>query len=217
MYAKSGKASEIAKLLPVHDSFSNQPGTLAYYFFEPSTTTDQLQGIELYTDKNGLKAHGTAASFKEFGTASRGLFEKSFDLQQGQPSCGFLTKGTESASQTGSIEPQGTIAVLARISCQSAESRTKVLALAADVCKEVEQEAGTLSYHWTADLKDDCQIIVFERYVDEAATDVHKKASYVRSFMRETKSLIASTKFAFGQPVGGFLKKNPSLMESSKI
>lgn len=218
IYAKPGKTSDIAKSLPVQDCFKNQPGTLAYYFFEPTQDDDQIQGIEIYTDEASLKQHGTADSFKEFGKATRGLFAKQFDLQQARPVCGFLTKGTESASQLGASEESGdVIAVLARILCQSKEARAKVLALATDVCKLVEQEAGTLSYHWSEDLKDETQIIVFERYADQAATAIHMKVPHVGAFMKEIKPLVKSSKFAFGSPVCGFLKKNPSLMESSKL
>lgn len=216
--AKPGQVKDIVNALPLQDCLSNQPGTFAYYFFEPSQEEDQIQAIEVYEDSAALKAHGTSDSFKEFSTATRSFFAKGLVLQQARPSCGFLTKGTESASQLKPTDnPGDIIAVLVRVYCHSAEARNKVLALAKEICEKVEQEAGTLSYHWGADLKDDTQIIVFERYTNFAAIYAHKEAPYAPEFLRDTKSLVKSMTVVFGSPLCGYLKKNPSLMESSKL
>lgn len=215
IYCQPGKAKDLAKLLPIKDSLDNQAKTLAYYFFSPSKSPDTLIGFELYQDRSGLKEHGTASSFKEFGKASSTLVSKPFTLSQAGPVCGFLTKNTESAATI--MQDMSCIAVMATIFCQSAEHRIRFLEEAGKVIANVEKEEGTLSYYWAADTTDLTKVYVFERYASAEAAQLHSKNA--RPFMKATKDLVKSATIEAGSPVGGFLKKVPSLMdaETSKL
>lgn len=213
IFCKAGKQSDVAGLLPVDDCFKNQPKTLAYYFFSLHKSPETVLGFELYSDGSGLKEHGTAPSFKTFSKSAAPHFEKPFNLDQAKPVCGFLSKDTESASQI--LEDKSSIAVMATITCHSAEHRAKFLEAAQSFAEKVKEEAGTLTYYWSADLKDTTKIFVFERYANEEAGKVHSQNA--RAFMKSTKDLIKSAVIETGTPVGGYLKKGPSLMESSKL
>ncbi|CCG83344.1 Glycerophosphoryl diester phosphodiesterase [Taphrina deformans PYCC 5710] len=210
IFVKPGKVADVAKLMPIQDSLENQPKTLAYYFFSLQKSPETVVGFELYTDKSGLKEHGIAASFKEFGQKAGPFFTKPFTLDQAGPVCGFLTKSTESASQI--VSDRSNLAVLATIYCHSAEHRIRFLEEAAKIIPQVEAEEGTLSYYWSADLKDLTKILVFERYTSAEAAKKH--STNARPFMVATKDLVKSATIDAGTPIGGFLKKGQSLMES---
>lgn len=214
MYCKAGKADEVASLLPIGDSL-NQKNTLAYYFFALQKSPNTLVGIELYTDKNGLKEHGTAPSFKTFSKAAGSLFEKNFTLEQSTPVCGFLSKPEE---ESQSIQTdRSALAVFVSVTCSSAEHRTRYLEEAAKYVKQVIKEPGTLSYYWCADNKDPTKFFVFERYQDMSAAKVHSGAA--KEFVRQTKDLVKSASIEVGRPVGGFLKKSEdsSGLQASKL
>lgn len=213
LFCKPGKQADVAALLPVDDCFKNQPKTHAYYFFSPKKTPSEILGLELYTDGSGLKEHGTAPSFKAFSKSVAPLFEKSFTLDQAKPVCGFLSKETESASQI--MQDRSSVVVLITITCHSAEHRAKFLEAAGTFADKVKEEAGTLTYYWSADLKDATRIFVFERYADEQAAKVHSQNA--KAFLRSTKDLVKGSEIELGTPLGGYLKKEPSLMESSKL
>lgn len=213
IYCKPGDASKVIEALPVQDCIENQAKTEAYYFFTLHKKPDTIVGIELYTDKGGLQVHGSAESFKAFGRAAGPFFAKPFTLVQASPVCGFLSKEIESASQI--ISDRSSVAVLATITCGSSDERRQFLDAAIAFLPEVEKEEGTLSYYWSADTQDGTKILVFERYSDMTAATVHGKNA--KTFMASTKHLVKSAVIETGSPVGGFLKKTPSLNESSKL
>lgn len=213
IYCRPGAVGKVVEVLPVQDCIDNQPNTHAYYFFTLHKSPDTIVGFELYSDKSGLQEHGNSDSFKAFGKAAGPCFEKPFSLAQAAPICGFLSKDVESASQINS--DRESIAVMATITCKSPEHRTKFLDAAAEFVSQVENEQGTLSYYWSADMQDASKVYVFERYADMAAAGTHGQNA--KAFMRSTKDLVKSTVIETGTPVGGFLKKTPSLIESSKL
>lgn len=202
----------MASMLPISDSFQ-QPNTLAYYFFKLNKSPDTVVGVELYTDKNGLKEHGTAPSFSQFSKSAGSLFAKQFTLHQSKPACGFLTKDNDSTANI--MSDRTSISVFVQIYCQSAEHRARYLEAASEYVKSVSKEAGTLSYYWTADLKDLTKIYVFERYVNQAAAKTHSAAA--QTFVKDTKSLIKSATIELGTPVGGFLNKVDKVAQASKL
>ena len=210
---QTGKAAELAGKFPIQDALKNQPKTEVYFFGTLVNSPDTIVGLEVYTDKDGIKAHGAAESTKTFFKAATPLFTKQVTIDAASPVCGFLSKETESAADI--IADRKSVLVFVTIICRSPEDRRQFMQHATAYSKEVEKEAGTLSYYWSVDSKDPAKIHVFERYVDQAAVKVHH--GNATSFLKTIGKLVKHTAVEQATPIGGFLKVEPSLMESSKL
>lgn len=212
--AKPGQADQVAKILPglAQKVIQGEPKTLAYYFFRVSDKPDVLSGFELYEDKGGIKEHGGTKHFAEFGKQAGPYLAKPAGLAFAAPAAGFLTRSTESASTiTNNLT---CIAVAVTITVKNEQGRVDILNKAKEVCAAVEKnEPGVLSYKWFVDPKDAKKVYVFERYRDQAAVQEHRKSC--REFLVWMNSVVEKVDIASGTPVGGYLKREASLLEAA--
>ncbi|ORY86866.1 hypothetical protein BCR37DRAFT_127319 [Protomyces lactucae-debilis] len=211
--AKPGQGDKVAAILPglVKKVIAGEPKTLAYYFFRLTEKPDVFSGFELYEDKGGIKLHGATPHFAEFGKTAGPHFAAPAGLAFAAPAAGFLTRDTESASTISTN--LSCIAVAVVISIKDEQGRIDILNRAKEACAKVQKnEPGTLSYQWFVDPKDAKKVFVFERYTDAAAVAAHRKNC--ADFLRWMNTVVEKVTIASGTPVGGFLKREPSLLDA---
>ncbi|BFZ57315.1 hypothetical protein PYCC9005_004367 [Savitreella phatthalungensis] len=212
---KSGELAAVQQFLPAAvEGTWKEPGCESYYFFVSPKAPDTVHAFEIYKDAAGIRAHGESAHFKDFGAKAGNHLAKALDVKVARPYLGFAVRDTESAAQV--MKNRDCTVVLATLQFKSVEHATKANEAIKKAVALVEaEEPGTLSYHWSFDRKDASKIYVFERYADKAAAEKH--TANAAPLFAAFKGLLKSSSLVIGRSVGGFLKKDPGLVQSSVL